>query len=206
MAKHWRALVLNADYLPLSTTSAVRAATVVSRRKAHALELSANRLTSEHESVCCPSVIVLSQYQKVMRRHVTRFPLREAIFRRDAGSCQYCGAPATTIDHIVARCAGGSDDFSNVVACCQPCNAKKGARPLSRTSMRLRQSSYGRPPDAVAQQWGASLFLQHLVEESAGLPRDDQLAWRKWVFGDEEAAVEAEAAAEAAGRSLAPLF
>lgn len=36
-----------------------------------------------------------------------------------------------TKDHIFPRCRGGSDDQSNLITCCQPCNSKKGASVLS---------------------------------------------------------------------------
>ena len=50
------------------------------------------------------------------------------ILRRDAHSCQYCSAKATTLDHVVPRCQGGPSTWTNLVACCLPCNQRKGGR------------------------------------------------------------------------------
>ena len=45
--------------------------------------------------------------------------------------CLYCKAPScSTIDHIVARTAGGGHGFDNVRVCCPHCNSKKGNRPV----------------------------------------------------------------------------
>ena len=47
--------------------------------------------------------------------------IRARILRRDNNVCQYCGAYADTVDHIKPRSHGGSDDPSNLVACCRRC-------------------------------------------------------------------------------------
>lgn len=44
------------------------------------------------------------------------------------GECVYCGGPATTRDHVIPRTRGGSDDASNIVLACHPCNASKGTQ------------------------------------------------------------------------------
>ncbi len=61
--------------------------------------------------------------------------LRFEIFKRDAFTCQYCGAHPPEIilhvDHIEAVAAGGGNDFDNLITACEACNLGKGARPLS---------------------------------------------------------------------------
>jgi hypothetical protein len=42
--------------------------------------------------------------------------------------CHYCGAPATTRDHIVPSSLGGFTRPFNLVPACQPCNTAKGAK------------------------------------------------------------------------------
>lgn len=32
------------------------------------------------------------------------------------------------VDHVIPRSLGGTDDLSNLVLCCPPCNVRKGAR------------------------------------------------------------------------------
>lgn len=51
--------------------------------------------------------------------------IRKQILDRDGHQCAYCGAHANTVDHIVPLARGGSDDESNLVACCGACNYSK---------------------------------------------------------------------------------
>lgn len=51
--------------------------------------------------------------------------IRLAVLDRDSHICVYCGNDATQVDHILARANGGTDDMSNLVASCQPCNIRK---------------------------------------------------------------------------------
>lgn len=60
--------------------------------------------------------------------------LRKAVLERDGYICQHCGQEATEADHVVPKALGGRDEMSNLVASCKPCNTKKGATPLLRTS------------------------------------------------------------------------
>ena len=58
--------------------------------------------------------------------------LRQAVLERDNYTCVYDGAPATTVDHVIPKASGGTDDEDNLVASCLPCNARKGAKALVR--------------------------------------------------------------------------
>ena len=51
--------------------------------------------------------------------------LRLEILERDAWVCYLCGRPANTVDHVIAAAAGGTDDPSNLAACCAPCQKAK---------------------------------------------------------------------------------
>jgi hypothetical protein len=44
--------------------------------------------------------------------------------------CIYCGRHAGCTDHIVPPSKGGSEDVTNRVPCCTPCNASKRNRPV----------------------------------------------------------------------------
>ena len=59
---------------------------------------------------------------------------RARVLARDAHTCGYCGREATTVDHIIAKVNGGTDDESNLISCCKTCNSTKGARVLVRTA------------------------------------------------------------------------
>lgn len=132
--------MLNATYEPLSVVPSRRAVVLVLDHKADLLHDAGVALRSEHLTVAVPSVIRLRQFVKVPFRR--RAPLnRRGIFARDGHRCQYCGAPAESIDHVHPRSKGGEHTWENVVAACRPCNVRKRDRLLPDTSMTLR-----RPP------------------------------------------------------------
>lgn len=45
--------------------------------------------------------------------------------------CKYCGARATSIDHVVPVSKGGTNDPFNLVPACRSCNSSKGDKQLS---------------------------------------------------------------------------
>jgi hypothetical protein len=57
--------------------------------------------------------------------------LRFEILRRDNHTCRYCGGSAPDvklrIDHVLPEALGGSDDPSNLVTSCEPCNSGKSS-------------------------------------------------------------------------------
>lgn len=61
--------------------------------------------------------------------------MREAVFARDAYTCQFCGTrfeqSDLTIDHLIPLALGGLDEITNYVTACEPCNGKKAAMPLA---------------------------------------------------------------------------
>jgi 5-methylcytosine-specific restriction endonuclease McrA len=57
-----------------------------------------------------------------------------AILFRDP--CSYCGAPSTSIDHIVPIAAGGGNGWPNLTGACGPCNSSKRHQPLLRFLLR----------------------------------------------------------------------
>ena len=54
--------------------------------------------------------------------------LSKQVLERDGYACAYCGGLATTVDHVLPKAKGGSDDPGNLVAACARCNSRKGAR------------------------------------------------------------------------------
>lgn len=135
-----RALVLNASFEPLCVVSTRRALLLVLDRKAELLSAGSGRFRSERRSFPEPSVVRLSHYVKVP--YQARIALnRRAVFARDGHRCQYCGAAAENIDHVIPRSRGGTHTWDNVVAACRPCNTRKEDRFLHETNLRLR-----RPP------------------------------------------------------------
>jgi len=133
-----KALVLNATYEPLCVVPVRRAVVLVLKEKAEVLHASDRRLHSERSSMAVPSVIRLTHFVKVPFR--ARAALnRRAVFARDDFRCQYCGASAENIDHVVPRSRGGQHIWENVVAACRPCNTRKEDRYLHESGLILRR-------------------------------------------------------------------
>jgi hypothetical protein len=51
--------------------------------------------------------------------------LRLRILARDHWVCHWCGGRARSVDHVVPKVEGGSDDPANLVASCVPCNSAR---------------------------------------------------------------------------------
>jgi len=160
------ALVLNADYRPLSYLplslwpwqEAIKAAYL--DRVDIVAEYDAV-VRSPSVTIRIPSVVVLKDYVKPQKRVAfTRFNL----FLRDEFACQYCGARGDlTFDHVVPRARGGVTSWGNVVAACSPCNLRKGARGLRQAGLRLRKPP--RQPEAEAlRNLGRKFPPNHLHE------------------------------------------
>ncbi len=173
------ALVLNADYRPLSYyplslwpwQEAIKAA-VLDRVEIVATYDEVAR--SPSVSIPIPSVVVLKDYVKPQKRVAfTRFNL----FLRDEFCCQYCGAKGDlTFDHVVPRSRGGVTSWENVVAACSSCNLRKANRLLKHSGLSLRRPpvqpgseelrNQGRkfPPNYLHDSWTDYLYWDAELE------------------------------------------
>ncbi|MFT4795408.1 MAG: 5-methylcytosine-specific restriction endonuclease McrA [Paracoccaceae bacterium] len=167
------ALVLNADYRPLSYfplslwpwQEAVKAAFL--DRVAVVAEYD-TVVRSPSAEIRLPSVVVLRDFVKPGKLAAfTRFNL----FLRDSFACQYCGSRGEmTFDHVIPRARGGRTTWENVVAACGPCNLHKGARTLRQSGMRLakrpqrpdlgelRNAGRRFPPNFLHESWMDFLY------------------------------------------------
>ena len=133
------ALVLNATYEPLCVVPARRAVVLVLTAKAVALSDGEGVLHSARTSVPVPAVVRLTRFVRVPFRATV--PLtRKAVFARDGGRCVYCGAAATSLDHVLPRSRGGEHTWDNVVSACARCNHVKADRVISELGWRLRRA------------------------------------------------------------------
>lgn len=60
--------------------------------------------------------------------HEVPLEVRLQVYARDDNKCVRCGTTeGLSLDHILSRSRGGTDDMSNLQTMCQPCNQDKGA-------------------------------------------------------------------------------
>jgi 5-methylcytosine-specific restriction endonuclease McrA len=162
------ALVLNADYrplsyYPLSLWSWQDAIKAVFLERVNIVAEYDQIVSSPSFSMRVPSVICLKDYVKPPRYPAfTRFNL----FLRDRFECQYCGSPHDlTFDHVTPRCHGGETTWENVVAACSPCNLRKGGlmpaaahmwprqKPVMPTVQDLHNNGRLFPPNHLHDSW-----------------------------------------------------
>lgn len=171
------ALVLNADYTPLSYyplslwpwQTAIKA---VFLERVDIVASYGREVHSPTWSMPIPSVIALRQYVKP-----SEFPTftRFNVFLRDRFSCQYCGSPDNlTFDHVLPRRLGGQSTWENIVAACSPCNLKKGGRTPKQAGMPLLVAPI-RPTCWQLQERGRAFPPGYLHE-----------TWRDWLYWDIE--------------------
>lgn len=109
--------------------------------------------------------------------------LRFEIFRRDNRTCQYCGArgPETplTVDHVTPTALGGTDEPSNLVTACEPCNTGKAAVPPD--------AALVADVDATALRWSAAMKQAAAEMEARDAGREEyhqtfREAWDSWHY------------------------
>ncbi len=88
-----------------------------------------------------PEVVCLARFDRLPGQAVTFS--RRNVAKRDHHTCQYCGSQpgweTITIDHVVPRSQGGASSWTNCVAACVRCNARKADRTPEQAGMRLRR-------------------------------------------------------------------
>ena len=117
---HCPALVLNADfrplsYFPLSLWSWQEAVKAVFLDRVNIISEYDRVVRSPNFEIKLPSVISLKEYIPAARRPAfTRFN----VFLRDRFSCQYCNEPfptqELTFDHVIPRSKGGRTTWENL--------------------------------------------------------------------------------------------
>ena len=152
-------LVLNRNWQPVHVTTVVRALVMLWNDAARVVEPEQYRLytwedwaqlTPPAGEPCIrtprarlrvPEIVCLAHYDRLPATAVTFS--RRNVAKRDHHTCQYCGAQPgweeITIDHVVPRSQGGASNWSNCVAACVACNARKADRTPEQAGMKLRK-------------------------------------------------------------------
>lgn len=174
------ALVLNADYTPLSyyPLSLWPWQTAIKAVFLERVDIIASYDRAVHSpslDLKIPSVIALRQYVKP-----NAFPAftRFNLFLRDSFSCQYCGSGQhLTFDHVLPRRLGGKTTWENILTACAPCNLRKGGRtpeqahmapfmrPIRPTSWQLQQQGKRFPPNFLHETWRDWLYWDVELDE-----------------------------------------
>jgi len=176
---HCPALVLNADYrplsyFPLSLWSWQDAIKAIFLERVNIVAEYDRVVRSVSTEMRIPSVVSLKTYVKPARNPAfTRFN----VFLRDRFMCQYCGAhDDLTFDHVVPRSKGGHTSWDNVVTACAPCNLLKGGKLAKRSGMHpmnpphkpsvaeLQNNGRMFPPNYLHHSWADYLYWDSELE------------------------------------------
>ena len=160
------ALVLNADYRPLSYyplslwpwQEVVKA---VFLDRVDVISTYESTIRSPSFEMRLPSVVSLKHFVAQDRPPAfTRFN----VFLRDSFACQYCGTGEDlTFDHLVPRSRGGRTTWENIVTACARCNLTKGGRTPRESAMHPRHTPR-RPSAYELQEHGRRFPPGHLHE------------------------------------------
>ena len=171
------ALVLNADYrplsyFPLSVWSWQDAIKAVFLERVEVVAEYEQTVRSPSFEMKLPSVISLKEYVRQDRSPAfTRFNL----FLRDGFRCVYCGSKDDlTFDHVVPRSMGGRTTWENIVTACSPCNLKKGGMSLHKSGFSLPRRP--QQPGVHELQAQGRRFPPNYLHET----------WVDWLYWDVE--------------------
>jgi 5-methylcytosine-specific restriction endonuclease McrA len=162
---HYPALVLNADFRPLSYNplSAIGWQDSVKGvcEGTHTVIAEYDRtIRSPSIEMRLPSVLMLRTFVKRRALHKPAHFNRFALFLAYAFRCQYCGEQFSTseltFEHVIPQSKGGGTDWDNVVPACRPCNNRKGSKTLKEAKMRLIRDPY-RPTRGQLEHLAATL-------------------------------------------------
>lgn len=117
---------------------------------------------------------------------------RRAIYLRDGLACVYCGACQIampelrlTLDHIIARSAGGGHNAMNLVTCCKTCNSSRKGQDLKawvgvERARKIRKRAR-RSLEPFLVEVGVEREVERRVNE-----RIERLKGLGWLYKDED--------------------
>ena len=140
--------MLDSTYRPVRAIGWRRAIILDLTDRVDVLETYDQLVRAASIAVQLPAVVRLRRYLRYRKPRVVFS--RDAVLRRDAHRCQYCGCQLSreslTIDHVMPRSRAGATSWVNVVAACSLCNRTKGDRTPAEAKMPLAK----RPQEPMA--------------------------------------------------------
>lgn len=135
-------LALDANYMPMVEMSRRKALKALATGRALGLDPRTWDKLSLLDLASRPLHAIVFTRAKAIPEVKLGFGRRtDKILRRDGYRCQYvgCNNRGDTVDHVKPVCQGGLSTWSNLVACCQPCNTRKGGRTPEQAGMQLKR-------------------------------------------------------------------
>lgn len=131
-------LAVDKSYMPMSEVSRRHGIKAVIQGRAQILDPKTFTRLEDPKAIFSPfSVIIYPYVTAVSEVKLVSGQGSRGILRRDNYTCQYCGDPGNTIDHIVPLCQGGKSIWMNLVCACRECNQRKGGRTPDQAGMVL---------------------------------------------------------------------
>lgn len=75
------------------------------------------------------------------RSYSREYHRSRAVILEGQPPCYWCGAPATTADHVIAKHHGGDDTLENLVPACLSCNSSRGAKLINLERGRTKRAT-----------------------------------------------------------------
>lgn len=175
------ALVLNADYtpmsvIPLETWCWEDAIHAVIAGRVFVVEEYEKTVRSPSLEMRIPSVIAHKEYQDQDRPAPCN---RINVYVLYRGRCAYCGDPVQTqemtFDHILPKSRGGKTIYPNLAVACAECNVKKANRTPQEASMPLLQKPR-HPTIAELNRAAMKMRIAHLQRTAI-----DNLYWKSYL-------------------------
>jgi 5-methylcytosine-specific restriction endonuclease McrA len=106
-------------------------------------------------SIRVPTIVIANNYHKVPMKRWKGRASKDAIFVRDGGIDQYTGKPldrkVATMDHVIPKSRGGSNDWTNLVLTSRDINTKKGNALNSEIGLKLIRQPLAPKPIPVTE-------------------------------------------------------
>lgn len=136
-------IAVDRNYVPMQEISRRKAICSVVAGRAFVLDAAT---FDRHQDLAATfRLVIFPHAQACAESKLLSGRLERRVLRRDHFQCMYdgCASRATTVDHITPVCQGGQTSWQNLVACCLPCNQRKGGRTPEEAGMKLKRVPKG---------------------------------------------------------------